>query len=71
MLLSARRTLRSYRYDKQHPMNSAEFHAHMLNGYETAVVSQVYEDLGMGGPRLARKLTLDEKINLRARRQQP
>jgi hypothetical protein len=45
--------------------------AYFHRSYETEVVNQVYEDLDMGGPRLARRLTLDEKINLRAQRLQP
>ncbi len=68
MFLIARCMLRLYRLHKRHPMSPAEFRVHMLNNYETAVVNEVYEDLGMG-PQLVRKPAKGERI--RARRQQP
>ena len=65
MLLSAKRTLRIYRYDEHHHMNPAGFRAHVHSNYETAVVNQVHDEWNMTGPRIVRAQSLHEKINRR------
>ena len=67
MVISAKRTLRFYRYEqRRHHMTPARFREHMLSNYETAVVNQVYEELGMSGPRRVMTETIHDKINRRA-----
>lgn len=61
-----KRTLRIYRYDEHHQMKPAEFREHMHRNYETAVVNQAYDELGMNGPRrVSRRPDIHEKINRR------
>ena len=55
MLNSAKHSLRSYQHQlNSHPvMSLAEFRQHLHRTYETAIVNQAYEELGMPGPCLA------------------
>lgn len=52
MVKSARSTLIQFRRDPHHHMTPAEFKAHMLRNYESAVVSAVYVEFS---PHLAFK----------------